>query len=98
VPRLFEVEAMRDGRLAGTQLASFARHVALCPVCAREAKALDQVADGLRASPPGTSDTATSYTPRASACGCWPPSTARWSRRARRAADSCAAVSGPCQR
>lgn len=51
-PRLFEVEAMRDGRLGGTQLASFQRHVAQCGACLREARALEQLADRLRASPP----------------------------------------------
>jgi TolA-binding protein len=48
-PRSFDVEAMRDGRLAGPELASFARHLAACPSCLREARALDGLAEQLRA-------------------------------------------------
>jgi hypothetical protein len=57
-PRLFEVEAARDGRLIGTELANFERHVTACPACLREAKALESLADALRASPKdaGTED------------------------------------------
>lgn len=47
-PRLFEVEAMRDGRLAGPELAAFGRHMTTCRACAREAKALDTLAEGVR--------------------------------------------------
>ena len=50
-PRAFEAEAMRDGRLAGTALASFARHATVCAACGREVQALDAIAAGLRASP-----------------------------------------------
>jgi hypothetical protein len=50
-PRLFEVEAARDGRLTGAELANFERHMAGCPACLREANALEGVADALRASP-----------------------------------------------
>jgi hypothetical protein len=49
-PRLFEVEAMRDGRLAGAELASFERHMASCSACAREARELETLARSLRAS------------------------------------------------
>jgi hypothetical protein len=48
-PRLFEVEAMRDGRLTGRELARFARHMSSCRECAGEAHALDALAEGLRA-------------------------------------------------
>jgi hypothetical protein len=48
-PRLFEVEAMRDGRLAGPELSSFARHMSTCDTCAGEAKALDALAEASRA-------------------------------------------------
>jgi hypothetical protein len=48
-PRLFEVEAMRDGRLTGPELASFGRHMTTCRTCAHEAKALDGLAEALRA-------------------------------------------------
>lgn len=47
-PRLFEVEAARDGRLAGTQLASFQRHVVKCAECSRESQALGALAESLR--------------------------------------------------
>ena len=50
-PRLFEVEAARDGRLAGAELASFERHMTGCPACLHEAKALEGLADALRAGP-----------------------------------------------
>lgn len=48
-PRSFEVEAMRDGRLTGPELAAFGRHMSSCRVCAREAQALDTLVEGLRA-------------------------------------------------
>jgi hypothetical protein len=50
-PRLFEAEAMRDGRLTGAERTSFERHVAMCPACSREVQALETVAESLRASP-----------------------------------------------
>jgi len=51
-PRLFEAEAMRDGRLAGAERASFERHVTVCPACSREVQALEALAESLRAGPP----------------------------------------------
>jgi ferric-dicitrate binding protein FerR (iron transport regulator) len=42
---------MRDGRLTGTERASFERHVTACPACSREVRALDALAESLRASP-----------------------------------------------
>jgi hypothetical protein len=50
-PRLFELEAARDGRLTGAERASFERHMIGCPACLREAKALEGLAEALRASP-----------------------------------------------
>jgi hypothetical protein len=50
-PRLFEAEAMRDGRLVGDERASFERHIAMCPVCAREVRALEALAETLCAAP-----------------------------------------------
>ncbi len=50
-PRMFEVEAARDGRLTGGELASFERHMTACPACLREARALEGLAEALRASP-----------------------------------------------
>ena len=52
-PRLFEAEAMRDGRLAGAALASFARHTTICRSCQREVQALEALAEALRARRPG---------------------------------------------
>jgi hypothetical protein len=49
-PRLFEVEALRDGRLAGAEVVRFQSHLAACAVCAREAHALQALAEALRAS------------------------------------------------
>lgn len=47
-PRLFEAEALRDGRLAGPELAHFRAHLGSCAVCARETQELDALADALR--------------------------------------------------
>jgi hypothetical protein len=44
-PRMFEVEALRDGRLGGAERMSFQRHIQSCAVCAREAAALDKLAE-----------------------------------------------------
>lgn len=49
-PRLFEAEALRDGRLNGAERASYERHLAACGACTRELGALDALADALRAS------------------------------------------------
>ena len=46
--RLFEVEALRDGRLSGTELVRFRTHLAICADCAREARSLDALGDALR--------------------------------------------------
>jgi len=56
-PRLFEAEAMRDGRLVGAELASFERHMLACPVCLRDVQALEALAEPLRASSRDESDT-----------------------------------------
>ena len=48
-PRLFEVEAVRDGRLQGMELARFRAHLGACADCSREARALDALATALRA-------------------------------------------------
>jgi hypothetical protein len=52
-PRLFEAEAMRDGRLAGAERASFVRHTSSCAICRREVQALEALAAALRAPPGG---------------------------------------------
>ena len=49
-PRLFQAEAMRDGRLTGAELASFERHMTACPACLREVRALEGLAEAVRAS------------------------------------------------
>jgi hypothetical protein len=48
-PRSFEVEAMRDGRLAGAELSSFARHMTTCAECAHEVRELEALAETVRA-------------------------------------------------
>jgi hypothetical protein len=48
-PRLFEAEAMRDGRLAGAERTSFVRHTTSCASCRREVQALEAIAVALRA-------------------------------------------------
>jgi hypothetical protein len=45
---MFEVEALRDGRLGGSERRSFERHLVGCPACAREAQALDRLAQAAR--------------------------------------------------
>ncbi|HEY8087050.1 MAG TPA: FecR domain-containing protein [Polyangiaceae bacterium] len=55
-PRLFEAEAVRDGRLTGAERASFERHVTTCPACAREVEALEGLAEALRARSHGAAD------------------------------------------
>jgi hypothetical protein len=47
-PRLFEAEAMRDGRLGHAERASFEKHVRSCAACAREVRALDTLGERLR--------------------------------------------------
>jgi hypothetical protein len=47
-PRLFEVEALRDGRLTGAERARFESHLGVCPTCAHEAEALEGLAASLR--------------------------------------------------
>ena len=46
--RLFEVEALRDGRLGGAERKSFERHLGACTVCAREARSLETLAEAVR--------------------------------------------------
>lgn len=55
-PRLWEVEAERDGRLDGSDLASALRHRALCKACSNEARALSKIAAQLAALPSPPSD------------------------------------------
>jgi TolA-binding protein len=47
-PRLFEAEALRDGRLSGAELARFQAHVEDCAACSRETRALQALAEALR--------------------------------------------------
>jgi hypothetical protein len=47
-PRLFEAEAMRDGRLTGAEVARFQTHLTLCPACEREVRQLEALAAVLR--------------------------------------------------
>jgi ferric-dicitrate binding protein FerR (iron transport regulator) len=55
-PRLVEAEALRDGRLRDAERTSFERHMAECSPCARESRALEQLAQALRASPSERTD------------------------------------------
>lgn len=55
-PRLFEVEAARDGRLTGLELARFRAHVNHCAPCAHEAEALDAFGQALRSLPAVAND------------------------------------------
>ncbi|MES1186210.1 MAG: FecR domain-containing protein [Myxococcales bacterium] len=52
-PRLFEVEALRDGRLTGVERSRFESHLSVCGACAREAHALRTLADELRSAGDG---------------------------------------------
>ena len=55
-PRLFEAEAMRDGRLGDAERASFERHTKTCPVCTREVEELEGLAEKLRMATSGRGD------------------------------------------
>ena len=55
-PRLFEAEALRDGRLVGAELSNFVRHLSVCPHCSREVEALQALGDALRTTPFGPAD------------------------------------------
>src|SRR4051812_26843199 len=55
-PRLFEAEAMRDGRLGGAALASFGRHITMCAACTREVQELEALAEKLRGGPEDNRD------------------------------------------
>jgi hypothetical protein len=55
-PRSFEVQARRDGRLTGKELASFEQHLEMCRECAKEGSELDVLASKLDASHPLVAD------------------------------------------
>ncbi len=55
-PRLFEAEALRDGRLSGTERTSFERHLTTCSTCLHEVESLERLAESLRASSPDDAD------------------------------------------
>ena len=55
-PRLFEVEALRDGRLLGAELRSFERHLATCSDCARESELFERLGQALRSNASGSVD------------------------------------------
>lgn len=48
-PRLFEVEALRDGRLAGAERSDFERHLESCRACSRETRELNELGKKLEA-------------------------------------------------
>ena len=72
-PRLFEVEAAIDGRVTGAELASFERHMTMCPECLREAQALDALDHAVREVPASKGD---EFRVRRSERDCSPRSTA----------------------
>ena len=45
--RAWQAEAVEDGRLSGTERASFKRHAEVCSICAGEVRALARLRDGL---------------------------------------------------
>lgn len=51
-PRLFEVEALRDGRLTGAEVTRFQSHVRSCPTCAQEMQAMADLGEALRSTTP----------------------------------------------
>lgn len=51
-PRLFEVEALRDGRLSGAEVTRFQSHVRTCSVCAQEMQAMAALGEALRSPTP----------------------------------------------
>jgi hypothetical protein len=55
-PRLFEVEALRDGRLAGRERRDFERHLTSCRDCSRERRALEELGEALRSSSPAVDE------------------------------------------
>ena len=55
-PRLFQAEAVRDGRLDGAERASFERHAASCVACSRETRALEKLSHALREGEPKDAD------------------------------------------
>ena len=55
-PRLFQAEAVRDGRLDGAERASFERHAASCAECSRETRALEKLSHALSESEPDDAD------------------------------------------
>ncbi len=55
-PRTFEVEALRDGRLGGSERAGFERHLSTCSACARELAALERLGAALCDSHPTSTD------------------------------------------
>ncbi len=55
-PRLFEVEALRNGRLEGELRAHFERHLSTCGDCAGEARSLDALERALHESYPARND------------------------------------------
>ena len=50
-PRLWQVTALRDGRLVGAEAAAVARHATSCAECARESAELAEMGERLRAAP-----------------------------------------------
>jgi len=69
--RLWQVEAARDGRLAGSDLSNALRHRAECPDCARAARALGELGQNLKTLPVQPTDTLQRRRTRQALLGAW---------------------------
>lgn len=69
--RLWQVEAARDGRLAGSDLSNALRHRAECPECAEAARALSELGRELKALPVEPTDTLERRRTRQALLGAW---------------------------
>jgi hypothetical protein len=69
--RLWQVEAARDGRLAGSDLSNALRHRAECRDCAEAARALSELGQKLKALPVEPTDTLERRRTRQALLGAW---------------------------
>lgn len=69
--RLWQVEAARDGRLAGCDLSNALRHRAECPDCAEAERALSELGRKLKALPIQATDTLERRRTRQALLGAW---------------------------
>jgi hypothetical protein len=81
-PRLWEVEAARDGRLSGEELAHFEEHRGRCDDCTAHASQIEDLAERLRSSGPPALDLVSRRRLRQAVLGSADAALARASRRA----------------